>query len=67
MVGVYGDLTGVTIWLADFEEQGEVEFMTIGIEILSDIVTDNSKTKDWWDIVLGERAYGGFCNLGVES
>ena len=67
VVGVYGYLVSVAIGLTYFEEQGEIEFVSVGIKILSDIVTDDVQTKDWGNVVLGERAYGGLGNLGVET
>ena len=67
MVGVYGYLVSVAIGLTYFEEQGEIEFVSVGIKILSDIVTDDVQTKDWGNVVLRERAYGGLGNLGVET
>lgn len=41
--------------------------MSMGVKVFSDIVTDYGEAKDGWNKVLGKRANGGFCNLGVES
>ena len=49
---VNGHLRGVTVRLADLEEQSEVKLMLVGVEVFGNIITDYIETQDRWNIVL---------------
>ena len=49
---VNGHLVGVTVRIADLEEESEVKLVFVGIEVFGNFITDYVETQDRWNIVL---------------